>query len=188
VQFDRHRLPIVVGALIIALLVMLFPPWLARAIRTTTRYAAVPGVVPVTVIDTVVWSLSFEPLYAPPRPALDAERMRTLATRSFKGDTSARAELRRETGAFEQRFGAPEVLRTTGELWRDSVLAVAGIPSLSSYSVTFALDDRRLAMRLAAIAAIALLLDYRRRGLLSTRPPRPADRSIPQRSTRITDS
>src|SRR2546423_1626663 len=153
---------------------MLFPPWLARAIRTTTRYAAVPGVVPVTVIDTVVWSLSFEPLYAPPRPALDAERMRTLATRSFKGDTSARAELRRETGAFEQRFGAPEVLRTTGELWRDSVLAVAGIPSLGSYSVTFALDDRRLAMRLAAIAATPLLPTYHRRGLFATHPRRPA--------------
>ena len=186
VQFDRGRLPIVVGALIIALLLLVFPPWHARAIRTTTRYAAIPGVAPVTVIDTIIWTLAFEPLYAPPRPMLDGERMRALAARSFQGDTGARAELRQRAGAFEQRFRAPEVLRTAGELWRDSVLSIAGIPSLSSYYVTFTLDDRWLAARLAALATIALVLDYRRRGLLSARRPREGDRATQQRSGRVT--
>src|SRR5207249_3140995 len=137
VPLERSRLAITVVALMTAVLVLLFPPWRARAIRTTTRYAAIPAVPPVTVIDTITWTLSFQPIYAPPRSRLDSERMRALATRALGGDTGARAELRRTAGAFEQRYHAPEVLRTAGELWRDSVLAVAGIPSISSYSVDF---------------------------------------------------
>ena len=171
-MIDVHgRSPIVIGALVIALLVLLFPPWRARAIRITTRYLGVPGVAPVTVIDTIDWTLSFEPIYSPPRASLDGNAMRALATRSFRGDTIARTELRRRTGAFERRFHAPEVLRTSGELWRDSVLALTGIPSMSSYDVTFSLDERWIAARLIAIAALALLLDYRRRGLDEARPP-----------------
>ena len=89
--------------------------------------------------------------------------MRELAQRSLGGDTSARAELRRRTTGVERRYHAPEVLRTDGEIWRDSVLAAAGIPATSSYDLTFFIDQRWLALRLAILALIALALDYRAR-------------------------
>jgi hypothetical protein len=118
---------------------------------------------PSTVIDTVAWPIQFAPIFAPPRAAIAGTAMRDLAQRSFGGDTNARAELRRRTSGVERRYHAPEVLRTDGEIWRDSVLAIAGIPATSSYDLTFSLDQRRLALRLALLALIALALEYRAR-------------------------
>lgn len=153
------RIAIVAGALVLAFLCVLFPPWRARAIRTTTRYAAVPGVAPASITDTVVWALSFEPLFSPPRSPLTATEMNALAERAAHGEARARATLRETMDAFERRYHAPEIIRTGGELWRDSVLATAGVPAVSSYAASFTLDDRWIAARLIAIAALAALLE-----------------------------
>ncbi|MFL5614464.1 MAG: hypothetical protein ACJ796_12460 [Gemmatimonadaceae bacterium] len=155
------RTAIVVVASTIALLLLIFPPWRARAIRTTTRYAAVPGVAPAVAIDSIAWPLSFAPIYSPPRAPLSGDRMRELAVRIANGDTSARRVLREATAEKERLVHVPEVLQTSGELWRDSVLTAAGIPASSSYDLTFAIDQRWLAARLAAVALLALLIDSR---------------------------
>jgi len=152
---------IVVSAIVVAALVFLFPPWRARAIRTTVRYGGVSGLAPSTVVDTIIWPLSFAPLYAPPRARLTGAQMQALAVRSMAGDTSARSALRRSTNDFERRYHVPEVLRTDGEIWRDSVLATAGISAIGSYDLAFTLDQRWLAARLAALALIAFMLDFR---------------------------
>jgi len=152
----------IAGALAIALLILLFPPWQARAIRTSTRYGAVSGVAPATLTDTVRWTLTFAPLYSPPRATLGGERMQELATRSLAGDNAAKTELSQLADKFEIRFHVPEVLRVSGSLWRDSVLAKAGIPSVTSYDLTFAIHQRWLAARLAVVAAIGLLATRRR--------------------------
>jgi hypothetical protein len=162
VQRPRGRPLIVVVAATVAVLILLFPPWRACAIRTTTRYATVSNVAPQVVVDTVRWTLAFAPLYAPPR-AISGDRMRDLAARTMKGDAGARSELRRSTEESERRFHAPEVLRTAGELWRDSVLTAAGMSSMSSYDVTFSVDQGWILTRLGTIAAIAFLLDRRAR-------------------------
>jgi len=146
--------------MVLAVLSVLFPPWRARAIRTTIRYAAVPGVAPATDVDTIIWNLSFEPLFSPPRSPLAAAEMNSLAVRAASGDARARASLRATMGAFEQRYHAPEIIRTNGELWRDSVLMSAGVPAVSSYAASFTLDDRWIAARLTAIAAIAVFLEW----------------------------
>jgi hypothetical protein len=163
VRLARGQVAIIGGAIVLALLAVLFPPWRARVIRSTTRYAAVAGVAPAILIDTVAWSLSFEPLFVPPRAPILAAEQRRLAERAASGDTAARAQLRRVMEPFERRYNAPEVIRTSGELWRDSVLAVARVPAVSSYDASFFIDDWRLATRLMVIAAVAGLLEYRRR-------------------------
>jgi len=139
---------------VVALVVLIFPPWQARAIRTTTRYAAAADVAPETAIDTITWLLPFAPIYAPPRALLDAETMRILATRSRSGDSDARAELLRSAGKYESQLHVPEVLRVSGSLWRDSVLARSGIPSVTSYGLTCVIDERWLVGRLAVLGAL----------------------------------
>ena len=155
---------IVASAALLALIVLLFPPWRAQGIRTTTRYGAVRGLAPSVTTDTIVWLLPFMPIYAPPRAGLTADQMHDLASRSASGDATARATLRAATADVERRLRVPEVLRTDGALWRDSVLAAAGIPAMSSYDVSFSLDQRWLAGRLAVLALIAFILDLRERG------------------------
>ena len=150
-----------VGAAVIAGLLILFPPWRARAIRTTTRYAAVAQVAPAIVVDTIAWLLPFEPLYAPPRPTLTGDRMRELASRSMAGDRAARTELRESAARFAPRLHVPDILRTDGELWRDSVLRAAGVPAMSSYDLTVTIDQGWLAMRLILLALIVFFLELR---------------------------
>jgi hypothetical protein len=157
----RRRSSILAGTVIIAALLVIFPPWRARAIRTTTRYTAVANVAPATVVDTVDWLLPFAALYAPPRASLTGAQMRDLAARSMAGDTAARTTLRRVASGFERHLDVPEILRTDGELWRDSVLHLAGIPAMSSYDLTIRIDQRWLAARLALLALIAFVLDAR---------------------------
>ena len=149
------------GAGVVAGLLILFPPWHARAIRTTTRYAAVSQVAPAIVVDTVAWLLPFEPLYAPPRPTLTGDQMRSLAARSLAGDLAARAQLRESAAGFESRLHVPDILRTDGELWRDSVLRAAGVPAMSSYDLTVTIDEGWLAMRLSLLGLVVFLLELR---------------------------
>jgi hypothetical protein len=172
VRAGRARIPFVVVAVGLAAVIVVFPPWRARAIRTTARYDATPGIAPATLIDTVRWTLAFAPLYAPPRATLGGGQMRELASRSLSGDTTAKAELRRSTAAFEARFHVPEILRASGALWRDSVLAKAGIPSLTSYDLSFAVDQRWMAARLTVWAAIAFVASWRLAGSRGNRSPR----------------
>jgi hypothetical protein len=152
-----------IGAGVVAALLILFPPWRAQAVRTTTRYAAVAGVAPAIVLDTVTWLLPFEPLYAPPRTNLTGERMRDLAARSMAGDGGARTELRESASRFEPRLHVPDILRTDGELWRDSVLRAAGVPAMSSYDLTVRIDQRWLAGRLILLGLVVFLLEWRAR-------------------------
>lgn len=152
------------GIVIFALLVVLFPPWQARAIRTSTRYAAVTGVAPSTLTDTLGWTVPFAPVYSPPHAAIDGPRMQHLATRALVGDTAAAAELRRVTEPIERQYHAPEVLRAAGALWRDSVLAMAGIPSMTSYDVTFAIDRRWMAARLTVLLIVGFVVQRRKLG------------------------
>ena len=159
----RTRRLVVAGLAAFALVVIVFPPWRARAIRTTTRYAAVPGVAPSVVNDTLVWTLAFAPVYAPPRSTLDGQRMKLLAARSLSGDTTAAGELRRLTEDVERRYHAPEVLRAAGAIWRDSVLARAGIPSVTSYDLTFVIDESWMAARLAVLATVVFVLLLRKK-------------------------
>jgi hypothetical protein len=172
---DRGRLLIIGAALVIALVILLFPPWNVRAIRTTTRYAGVPGVAPATVVDTVSWALRVFPLLAPPRAPLSAIEMRDLVIRLREGDNEAKRRLILATEPFEGRVHAPAILRTSGEIWRDSVLAAAGLPSISWYEVEFTLDDLGIALRLAAVALVAVILDRRRIRAGLSRPARAED-------------
>jgi len=157
----RRRQIVLVGAAAAALVVLLFPPWRARAIRTTSRYAAASNVAPETTVDTMGWLLAFAPIYAPPHATLDSQTMRLLATRSLAGDSDARAELRRSASAYENRLHVPEVLRASGSLWRDSVLARSGIPSVTSYEVTFTIDQRWLMARMVVLAAVLVYFSRR---------------------------
>jgi hypothetical protein len=139
-----------------ALLIVIYPPWRAQAVRKTSRYAGMSGIEPLVFIDTVRWSLSFAPLYAQPRvPFTAADILRTIE-RASRGDTTAKRALVRTTDRFERRYGVPEVLRVSGSLWRDSVLSSAGVPSVSAYDLSFAIDDRRLALRLLVVALIGV--------------------------------
>lgn len=159
----RHRRLILLGIGLVAVLALLFPPWRARAIRTTTRYAAVSGVAPSTVVDTIDWLIPFAPIFAPPHSRLTGDRMRELAAGAVRGDTEARRRMRDSAIAVEQRYHAPEVLRTGGEVWRDSVLAAAGIPAVSGYDLAFAIDQRWVATRLAVLALLGFALEWRGR-------------------------
>ena len=145
----------------LALLVLLFPPWRARAIRTTTRFAVATDVAPETAVDTITWLLAFAPIYAPPRALLDAERMRTLATRSLSGDSGARAELLNSASEYESRLHVPQVLRVSGSVWRDSVLARSGIPSVTSYGLTLVIDNEWLVGRLVVLAVVWMYFSRR---------------------------
>lgn len=178
---DRGRIVITGAALVLALAILLLPPWTARAIRTTTRYTAVPGVAPATVVDTVNWSLRVAPIFAPPHSSLTGAEMRELASRAQLGDSQAKHRLIQLMDPFERRVGAPEILRTTGELWRDSVLAAAGMPSVSSYEISFALDDVGIALRLTAVALVAVILDRRRLRARSSQRASAADHKSSRR-------
>ena len=166
---ERGRLLIAGTALVLALLILLFPPWRARAIRTTTRYAAVENVAPATLIDTVGWSIRFLPLFAPPRAPLTPAEVRELARHARTGDSVAKRRLVAEMNPFERRVGVPEILRTNGELWRDSVLSTAGVPSVSFYDASFRLDDSAIALRLAVVLVVAFAVDRRRVAAASSR-------------------
>lgn len=159
----RRRRLILLGIALVAALALLFPPWRARAIRGTTRYAAIAGVAPATVVDTIDWLIPFAPIYAPPHSRLTGDRMRELAARAIRGDTEARRRMRDSTTEVEQRYRAPDVLRTDGEVWRDSVLAAAGIPAISGYDLAFTIDQRWVAARLAALGLLAFALEWRGR-------------------------
>lgn len=159
----KRRRWVFISTAVIAALLIIFPPWRACAIRTTTRYAAVADVAPAVVIDTVAWLLPFEPLYAPPRATLAGDRMRDLASRAMAGDRAARTELRASAARFESRLRVPDILRTDGELWRDSVLLAAGVPAMSSYDLKVTIDQRWLAARLILLAMVVLLLEMRHR-------------------------
>lgn len=179
---DRGRELITGVALALALAILLFPPWTAIAIRTTTRYAAVRDVAPATVVDTVSWALRTFPLFAPPRAAMTALQMRELAGLTQAGDTAAKHRLMQTMEPFERRVGTPEILRTSGELWRDSVLAAAGMPSVSFYDVSFAIDDVGVALRVAVVALVALILDRWRSAIRSSKGSRVRDhRAAPAR-------
>jgi hypothetical protein len=142
----RHeRRWLVAATLALATLLVTHPPWRATAIRHSTRYAGTPGVEPLTLVDTIPWTVPFAPRYAPPRDP-----------RGATPDASARSDV----AEFERRYGVPDVLRTAGAAWRDSVLAAAGIPAESSYRVTFTVDDGRLALRLALLVLAAAAVDW----------------------------
>jgi len=158
----RRRL-ILLGIAFLAMPAILFPPWRARAIRSTTRYAAVAGVAPSTVVDTIVWLIPFAPLYAPPSAHLTGDRMRDLAARAIRGDTNARRRVRDSTMQVEERYHAPEVLRTSGAVWRDSVLTAAGIPAISGYDLAFTIDQPWLAARLVVLALLGFAVEWRGR-------------------------
>lgn len=159
----RHRRLILLGIALVGVLALIFPPWRARAIRSTTRYADVSGVAPSTVVDTIDWLIPFGPIYDPPRSRITGDRMRALATRAIRGDTEARRRMRDSILGVEQRYHAPEVLRTAGEVWRDSVLAAAGIPAVSGYDLAFSIDERWIAARLVVLALLAFWVEWRDR-------------------------
>lgn len=158
---DRGRLLIAGTALAFAVLILIFPPWRARAIRSTTRYAAVANVAPATVVDTVIWTIRALPLFDPPKAPLTAAEARELSRRAQTGDMLAKRRLLALMDPFERRANVPEILQTGGELWRDSVLAAAQMPSLSSYAVDFTLDDSAIALRLSVVLLVAFVLDRR---------------------------
>ena len=137
-------------------MIVLYPPWRANAVRTTVRYATAPGVEPFTLVDTVRWTLSFAPAYARPRFPMGAA---PLGPQTGRTTTAAREERVRVLDEFERRYHVPQVLRTSGASWRDSILSSAGIPSGSSYEASFAIDGARLALRLAALGIIAAAAD-----------------------------
>lgn len=154
---DRSRWYLSTLALVGALLIVLFPPWRASAVRTTVRYATAPGVEPFTLVDTVRWTLSFAPAYARPRFPANAAWLDTQGGRTATDAT--REERLRVLDEFERRYHVPPVLRTSGASWRDSILSTAGIPSASSYQASFAIDGARLALRLVVLGIIAAAAD-----------------------------
>ena len=152
------------AATLVAVGVVLVPPWRATAIRTTTtRYGGEASATPMTLTDTVQWTLSWAPLYRRPRAPFTAAQWRAAEERALAGEGVARATLLPIVSRFERRYDVPDVLRAAGTAWRDSVLATAGMPSISSYDVVFAIDDARLATRLALLLLAAYLIDRRQR-------------------------
>ena len=166
---DRGRLLIAGTALALSVLILVFPPWRARAIRTTTRYAAVANVAPATVVDTVTWTIRALPLFDRPKAPLTAAEGRELSRRAQTGDMSAKRRLLAVMDPFERRVKAPDILQTGGELWRDSVLSAAQMPSVSSYDVDFTLDDSVIALRLSVVLLLAFIVDRRRVAVSSPR-------------------
>ena len=157
---SRSQRRVLAAALVAALLVAAHPPWRATAVRTSTRHAGVPNVEPVTLVDTIEWTLAFAPLYARPRSPSDPTLARQV-------DERARRERQAAIERFEHKYKVPEILRTAGAAWRDSILGRAGIPSASSYAARFAVDRARLALRLAVVALLGAASYYwmsRRRG------------------------
>lgn len=174
----QRRAVIAAGAL--AVIVLLHPPWRAEAVRTTTRYGGTPGLAPLEVTDTVRWPVRWAPIYAPPRAPFTAAALRAASERALSGDTASRSAVRRLTEHFEERYGAPEGLRTAGTFWRDSVLASSGIRSGSTYEATFRIDNLALALRLTMVAALGALAWWRARprGPGARRPRRPESSTI----------
>lgn len=166
---DRGRLLIAGSALALVVLILVFPAWRARAIRTTTRYAAVANVAPATVVDTIIWTIRALPLFDPPKAPLTATEARELSQRAQKGDVRAKRHLLDAMAPFERRVKAPEILQTGGEVWRDSVLSAAQMPSVSSYEVAFTLDDSAIALRLSVVLLLAFIFDRRRVAVSSRR-------------------
>src|SRR5256714_1089957 len=135
----------------------------ARSLRALPTFRPPPGVHLRVVVDTAhswpgtathhglptrqcgVW------VVRPPAP-LPQE------ARATRGDRAARRELVATTAAFERRYDVPEVLRAGGSVWRDSVLAAAGIPSVTAYELSFSIDDARLALRFFLLALIGIAL------------------------------
>ena len=154
---DRSRWYPLALVLVSALLIVLYPPWRATAVRTSVRYSAAPGVEPFTLVDTVHWTLSFAPAYARPRFLADAAPLDPPAGRILTA--AVREERLRALEEFERRYQVPQVLRTNGASWRDSILSSAGIPSASSYEASFTLDGARLALRLVVLAIFAVAAD-----------------------------
>lgn len=147
-MLNGARRSLLVVGLVAAMLLVLYPPWRATAVRRTTRYASVPGLQPFTLVDTVEWTLTFAPLYAHPRLP-SASRTVGAATGAVPG------EQRRAVQDLERQYDVPEVLRSSGAEWRDSILGRAGIPSASTYEAEFTIDRARLALRLATLALLA---------------------------------
>ena len=154
---DRSRWYLLALALASALLIVVYPPWRASAVRTTVRYASASGAEPFTLVDTVHWTLSFAPAYARPRFPASAAPLDPPTGRDTT--TAAREKRLRALDEFERRYHVPQVLRTSGASWRDSILSSAGIPSASSYEASFVVDRARLALRLAAVGIIAVVAD-----------------------------
>ena len=140
---------------------MLYPPWRATAIRITTRYGNVEGMQAQSVVDTVEWPLEFAPIAAAPRTPFTTTELQQIVIRAHRGDSTARDELRLTTQSFEERYHVPEALRASAAFWRDSVLSAAGIPSVTTYHVTFAIDDARLALRLGLLGAVAMVTEWK---------------------------
>ena len=86
--------------------------------------------------------------------------MRELAGKAIVGDSDARRRLKDSAASVEERYHAPEVLRSLGAVWRDSVLAAAGIPAISGYDLTFTIDQRWIAARLTALGLLAFALEW----------------------------
>ena len=145
-MIDRAQVRLIGTAAAVAVLVALHPPWRATGVRTVTRFASAPGVEPATIVDTVEWALPFAPVYARPRAPARPAASRVLSP----GDSRYRSDM----AEFERRYKVPEMLRSAGAAWRDSILGRAGIPSGTVYEASFSVDGGRLALRLAMLALV----------------------------------
>jgi hypothetical protein len=157
----RRRLLAVAAG--IAILIVLHPPWIARAVAMRMNFDGFPTARPTTVVDTVEWAVPFAPIYARPTLSLDTREFKAYQARLSKGDTAAAREWQREIEGIERRYRVPDTLRSE---WSMNTTGTAPIVAYRRkiVSAQFEIDAARLGVYLLvviAVTAVAAVLTSR---------------------------
>jgi hypothetical protein len=143
---------IALGA-VIAALVALHPPWIARAVAMRMSFKGFPAVPPTSVVDTVGWTVPFAAIYAPPSLSLTAQQQTDYQARLSKGDTSAAREWEERIEGIERRYRVPDTLRSEWSL-RATNNAPAVAYRRKIVSAHFEVDVARLGVYLLVVVAV----------------------------------
>jgi hypothetical protein len=163
IRSTKTRRAILAAGAGLAALIVLHPPWIARAVAMRMSFEGFPAVRPTTVVDTVEWALPFAPIYDRPSLSLDAQQFAAYETRLSKGDTSAAREWQYRIEGIERRYRVPDSLRSE---WS---MNTAGPGPIVAYrrkivSADFEVDVARLGVYLlvvVAATAVAAILTSR---------------------------
>ena len=140
---------------VIAALVALHPPWIARALTMRMSFDGPAASAPVTIVDTVSWLVPFAALYSPPSLAIPGPQQAAYQARVSKGDTSTAREWQNRIEGIERRYRVPEQLRS--EWIRDTAV---GAPTVAFnrkiMTANFAVDGVRLGVYLLAVGALTI--------------------------------
>jgi hypothetical protein len=147
-----RRILLVLGLGVMAL-VVLHPPWIAKAVLTRMSFRGFPSVPPTTIIDSATWRVPFAAVYSPPTLDLPVGDLAEYQRRLLAGDTAAASEWQGRTEAIERRYRVPPKLRS---VWGRDTRAVAFTSSI--VSTRFEIDRVRLGIYLLAIAVATMAI------------------------------